>query len=222
MSTKPSTPAGPCAGSAPIPFPSRSRPAFSTPPSGRPRGGNAQTWHFLLVDDPDVKAQLGPLYRDSMDQLWRTVYAPRIAAAAARPDDPESVQFERVRRSAQHLADHFEDVPLYLFGFAQHDPSGGSIYPAVWSAQLAARAEGVGSALTVVLSVFHGPEAYSILGVPPDDGWIMACCVSFGYPQGRWGVAPRRPVHEVSSRNRWGTPVGFDVPEPLWPAEAAP
>ena len=46
-----------------------------------PTGGNAQTWHFLLVDDPVVKAQLGPLYRDSMDQLWTTVYAPGIAAA---------------------------------------------------------------------------------------------------------------------------------------------
>jgi nitroreductase len=185
-----------------------------------PTGGNAQTWHFLLVDDPAVKAQLGPLYRDSMDQLWKTVYADRIAAAAAHPGDPDSVQFGRVQRSAQHLADHFEAVPLFLFGFAQHDPTGGSIYPAVWSAQLAARAEGVGSALTVVLGVFHGPECFAILGVPPDEGWVMACCVSFGYPQGRWDVAPRRPVHEVSSRNRWATPVGFDLPDPLWPFPA--
>ena len=182
-----------------------------------PTGGNAQTWHFLLVDDPAVKAELGPLYRDSMEQLWGTVYAPQIAAAAAAPDDPESRQFERIRRSAQHLADHFEEVPLYLFGFAQHDPTGGSIYPALWSAQLAARAEGVGSALTVVLGFFHGPESAAVLGVPPDEGWIMAGCVSLGYPRGRWAVAARRPVHQVSSRNRWGSPVGFEVPAPLWP-----
>jgi nitroreductase len=181
-----------------------------------PTGGNAQTWHFLLVDDPAVKDQLAPLYHDSIDQLWKTIYASQIAAAAADPDNPDSIQFERVRRSAQHLADHFAEVPLFLFGFAQYDPSGGSIYPAVWSAQLAARAEGVGSALTAVLGVFHGPETYAILGVPPEEGWIMACCVSFGYPTGRWAVAPRRPVHEVSSRNRWGTPIGFEVPEPLW------
>ena len=55
------------------------------------------------------------------------------------------------------------------------------------------------------------------LGVPLDQGWINACCVSFGYPTGRWGVAARRPVHEVSYRNRWGEPVGFEVPKPLWP-----
>ena len=182
-----------------------------------PSGGNTQGWRFLLVDDPDVKAGLGPLYRDSIEQLWASVYADRIAAAEADPDDPESKQFVKVRRSAQHLADHFEQVPLYLFAFVQHDPTGGSIYPAVWSAMLAARAEGVGSSLTSVLGFFHPRETIDILGVPTDEGWIMACCVSFGYPTGRWGVAARRPVHEVSYRNRWGAPVGFEVPEPLWP-----
>jgi len=184
-----------------------------------PSGGNTQDWRFLLVDDPDVKAKLAPLYRDSIDQLWKTIYAQRIADAEANPDDAESAQMMKVIRSAQHLADHFEDVPLYLFGFVRMDPSGGSIFPAVWSAQLAARAEGVGSALTSVLGVFHGPETLEILGAPTDEHWVMACCVSFGYPTGRWGVAARRPVHEVSFRNRWGNDAGFEVPEPLWPAE---
>ena len=41
--------------------------------------------------------------------------------------------------------------------------------------------------------------------------------MTFGYPTGRWGVAPRRPVHEVSFRNTWGTPLGFEVPQALWP-----
>ncbi len=181
-----------------------------------PSGGNTQNWRFLLVDDADVRARIGPLYRDSIEQLWKTVYADRIAAAEADPDDPESVQMGKVQRSAQHLADHFEQVPLFLFGFVQHDPTGGSIYPAVWNAMLAARAEGVGSSLTSVLGFFHPRETLDILGVPDAEGWIMACCVSFGYPTGRWGVAARRPVHEVSYRNRWGDPVGFEVPEPLW------
>jgi nitroreductase len=181
-----------------------------------PSGGNTQNWRFLLVDDPEVKAKIAPLYQDSIAQLWKTIYAQRIADAEADPDDPESVQTMKVIRSAQHLADHFEEVPLYLFGFVQLDPSGGSIFPAVWSAQLAARAEGVGSALTSVLGVFHGPETLEILGVPADEHWIMACCVSFGYPTGRWGVAARRPVHEVSYRNRWGADPGIEVPKPLW------
>jgi len=31
-----------------------------------PSGGNSQNWRFVLVDDPAVKRQLGPLYRDSL------------------------------------------------------------------------------------------------------------------------------------------------------------
>jgi nitroreductase len=181
-----------------------------------PTGGNAQNWRFLLVDDPGVIERLAPLYRDSIEQLWRTIYAERLAAAAAEPQAESSVQIFKVQRSAQWLADHFEEVPLYLFAFVQGDPTGGSIFPAVWSAQLAARAEGVGSSLTVVLGVFHPDETLDILGVPRDEHWMMACCASFGYPTGRWGVAPRRPVHKVSYRNRWGDPVGFTADEPLW------
>jgi nitroreductase len=182
-----------------------------------PSGGNTQDWRFLLVDDPGVKAKLAPLYHDSIDQLWKTIYAQRIADARANPDDPESAQTLRVVRSAQHLADHFAETPLFLFGFVRLDPTGGSIFPAIWSAQLAARAEGIGTSLTSILGVFHRDETLEILGVPADEGWVMACCVSFGYPTGRWGVAPRRPVHEVSFRNRWGADVGFEVREPLWP-----
>ena len=47
----------------------------------------------------------------------------------------------------------------------------------------------------------------------------FAGLVTLGYPTGHWGVAPRRPVHEVSYRNHWGTPAGFEVPEPLWSPE---
>jgi len=182
-----------------------------------PTGGNAQNWKFLLVDDKEVISRIAPLYRDSIAQLWTTIYADRLAAAAADPEAAESIQMVKVQRSAQWLADHFEEVPLYLFGFVLADPTGGSIFPAVWSAQLAARAHGVGSSLTVVLGFFHPDEVFDILGVPKDQHWVMSCCVSFGYPTGRWGVAPRRPVHEVSYRNRWGTPVGFTVDTPLWP-----
>jgi nitroreductase len=181
-----------------------------------PSGGNSQNWRFLLVDDPEVIGRIAPLYRDGLDTLWRTIYAERLAAASAAPDTEESRSMVRVQHSAQWLADHFEEVPLFLFGFVQADPTGSSIFPAVWSAQLAARTHGVGSALTILLSYLHPTEVLEILGVPGDKQWVMACCVSFGFPLGRWGIAPRRPVHEVSFRNRWGEPVGFHVENPLW------
>jgi nitroreductase len=181
-----------------------------------PSGGNTQNWRFLLVDDATVKAQLGPIYRECMDLLWATIYKDRIAEANADPTTPENDQFLRVQRSAQHLADHFEEYPLLLFTFVQFDPTGGSIFPATWSAMLAARAEGIGSSLTSVF-FFQVDKVLDLLGVPKADGWLFSSCVTFGYPTGKWGVAPRRPAHEVSFRNHWDGELGFEIPTPLWP-----
>ena len=181
-----------------------------------PSGGNAQNWRFMLVDDPELIGRIAPIYKACLDKLWVTHYAARVAEAAADPDHPDSIQWRKVQKSAMWAADHFAEYPLLLFGFVQHDPSGGSIYPAIWSAMLAARAEGVGASLTSVMA-FDADPVLELLGVPTAEGWIMACCVLLGYPTGTWGVAPRRPVHEVSYRNGWGTPLDFEVPEPLWP-----
>jgi nitroreductase len=186
-----------------------------------PSGGNTQRWRFLLVDDPALRNRLGPLYRACVDQLWSSPsYVQRIAAARAAPDDPVSLDMLRMLGSAQHLADRFEAVPLLLFAFAQSDASGGSIFPAIWSAMLAARAEGVGTCLTTVLR-FRKEEVHRILGVPGGQGWEMAACVTMGYPQGRWGIAQRRPVDEIAARNGWDQPLGFSVPAPLWQGNAS-
>ncbi len=181
-----------------------------------PSGGNTQNWAFLLVDDPDVIGRLAPLYQEAIGMLWSGFYKDRIDAAEADPESADSIQMMKIKKSVDYAADHFAEYPLLLFGFVQHDPTGGSIFPAVWSAMLAARAEGVGSSLTSVL-LFKNDDVLDVLGVPTDEGWMMACCVPMGYPLGRWGVAQRRPAAEVSYRNRWGNPVGLDIPEPLWP-----
>ena len=184
-----------------------------------PSGGNAQPWRFVLVDSPDLKGELGPLYRESIASLWSTFYRERLDRAKADPEVPSNRSLLKVQRSAQWLADHFEEVPLYLFCFVRTAAGGaGSIYPAAWSAQLAARAEGVGSALTSVLGALHPAEVRSLLGVP-DDSWDNSCTVSFGYPTGRWAVADRLAVDKVAARNAWDGELGFSASEPLWPKE---
>ena len=180
-----------------------------------PSGGNAQNWRFPLIDDAGVKAKLAPVYRACMDILWTSIYKDRVDEAKANPELPASKEFDKMFRSASYLAENFEKYPLLLFTFCQHDPTGGSIFPAVWNAMLAARAEGVGSALTSVF-MMKPEETREIIGVP-DDSWNFACCVTMGYPTGRWGVAPRRPVHQVAFRNSWDGDLGFEIPDPLWP-----
>jgi nitroreductase len=174
-----------------------------------PSGGNAQNWRFLLVDDPTLKDRLAPLYQAGWQRLLDAGYREH-----AVPGDP----LAPVVRSAAHLAEHFAEVPLLLFGFAKGE-SASSIYPALWSAMLAARAEGVGSTLTTFLNR-QDEQVFPMLGVPRGEGWQLYGCLPMGYPRGRWGVATRRPVHEVAGRNAWDGALGFEVPDPLWPLAA--
>ncbi len=88
------------------------------------QAARAQRFHeCLLVDDPAVKAAIGPIYRECLGGLWSTYYKPRVDAAAADPDAPSSKAFVAMRASAQYLADNFETYPLFLFGFAKGDAS---------------------------------------------------------------------------------------------------
>ena len=170
-------------------------------------------WRFVLVDDPGVKARLAPLYERAMVGL--------MEQSGGKVEDMRTLDgpIGRAVRSALHLARNFADVPLVLIGFGR-TAEGSGIYPALWSAMLAARAEGIGSTLTGVLGSFFADEVFDILGAPRDEGWHMHGVVPLGYPTGRWGVAPRTPVHEVAGRNSWEGDLGFTVAEPLWPERA--
>jgi nitroreductase len=81
---------------------------------------------------------------------------------------------------------------------------------------LAARAEGVGSTWTGILQTFFTDEVFDILGAPKEAGWYLYGVIPMGYPTGTWGLAHRKPVHEVAARNHWEGDPGFTVPEPLW------
>lgn len=184
-----------------------------------PNGGNTQRWHFLAVDDAETKATLRDLYaasqlREAADRaLWHTDPSAQQDAA----DRAETLR--RIKKSGEYLVEHFTEIPMLLFVFSIDDHGGANIYPAIWSAMLAARAEGIGSVLTTMLR-YEQDAVLELLDVPRADGWHMTAMLAFGYPLGRWGVAAnRRPVHEVASRNRWGAPFGALVPEPLWPPD---
>lgn len=178
-----------------------------------PSGGNAQNWRFVVVTDDRLRGELAPLYSRAFTQLKETIYKGRVEKARERGDEVTL----RVMRSSQWLADNADQVPMWLLVFSRNDPSGASVYPAVWSAMLAARAHGVGTCLTTVLGMFESAAVFDLLGVPADKGWQLSAAVSCGYPLGKWGVAERAPVEDVSFSNRWDEPLGFEVGGPLWP-----
>ena len=167
-------------------------------------------WRFILVDDPEIKSQLAPLYRQGFERLVGAQIGDALGDLMMA-DTPMG----RAVRSGVHLVDHFAEVPLLLIGFGR-TKEGSGIYPALWSAMLAARAEGIGSTLTGMLQSFFANEVMDILGVPKDEGWHLHGVIPMGYPTGKWGVGARAPVHEVAARNSWQGDLGFTVPEPLW------
>lgn len=179
-----------------------------------PSSGNAQRYRFLTVTDPEMKAAIQPIYRECLDELNRTAYADVQAAIQADPDDPGVAQSRRIDSSAQWFADNLHLSPMLIFVFGKE---GGetTTFPALWNLCLAARAEGLGTAITTLLKI-QKRRVEDLLGVPDDGVWHMHGMVPLGYPTGRWGLAVREPAHLAVFEERWGEPVSWEVPEPLW------
>jgi len=165
-----------------------------------PTGSNSQGWRWLVVTDPDRRAALAELYRRS----WEPYVAMRAAEAADREPSPTMT---RVASSAGFLADNLERVPVHVIpciyeqGRPQEAGLWGSIFPAVWSFQLALRSRGLGSSLTT-LHLVYAQEAAELLGIP--DGVRQAALLPVAYFTGDdFRPAPRRPVDEITYWNTW-------------------
>lgn len=176
-----------------------------------PSGGNTQNWRFMTVTDPDTRKQLGPIYREAFVVLRETIYQ----GARERAEETNDQTALAVMKSSKWLEDNFEQVPLWVLAFHRNDPSGSSIYPAIWNMMLAARGQNLGTCMTTVLGFLKADETFDVLGVPKDKGWQLAAAVSVGIPTGRWGLAKRAPAENVTYSERWGTPVEWTT-EPYW------
>ena len=174
-------------------------------------GGNQQAWAFVVVRDAEKKRKIAEWYRDGLRLLFESGYGePRPGDPAPTPE--QEAAGERTRRSAQHLADHMAEAPVLIFACLVGDPSGetrhdarsgSSIYPAVQNLMLAARAEGLGTTLTTI-HAFHDDELKELLGIPSHV--LTAAMIPMGWPMGRFGAGPRRPVREVTHIDEWGHP----------------
>ena len=79
---------------------------------------------------------------------------------------------------------------------------GASIYPAVQNVLLAARAEGLGSALTTLLCAAE-PEVKTLLGIPDDIA--TAAMVTIGWPARAFvRRLNRRPLTEFAFTDTYG------------------
>ena len=182
-----------------------------------PSGSNRQGWKFIVVTDPEIRNQLGDLYREAWDFYVKEFYGGTSDLGASNVlDDEKARQVVRITKSATWLSENFHKVPAMFIVLSRNDPTGSSIFPAIWSLMLAGRAHGIGTCLTTVLGMFKPQKAFELLNIPNDKGWKIDAVITAGYPLGKWGVAKRKPVDQVTYLNTWGNETGWNLENPLW------
>jgi nitroreductase len=169
-----------------------------------PTAGNGQTWHWVVVTDAAKRAAIARIYQEVGEMYLRPV------AAAGFKDR----QTERVYDSAFYLLDVLAEVPVFAIPcagpVASDDPLGnfmgasfyGSVFPAVWSYQLAARSRGLGTVLTT-LHLAREAEVAEILEIPSNQRQIALIPTAY-YTGDDFQPAARPPAASITSWDRWG------------------
>jgi nitroreductase len=170
-----------------------------------PNGSNAQRWRFLVVKDRAIKAAVQVWYKKAFDEVVGPHYL-----ASAPPPGMDRERFLRQRAAAEHLTEHFHEVPVWIVPCIDHRnerppnrASGASIYPAVQNMLLAARALGLGATLTTRHLLFE-KETEAALGLPA--GVHSYAILPIGYPYGKFGPVRRGPLGEIVYADKWGAP----------------
>ena len=170
-----------------------------------PTGSNQQGWHWVVVTDPDLRAGIAGYYQRSFD-----TYRAAAEQRAGLGDAARQATQARVASSADYLAEHMADVPVLVLACieaAEELPAAnqaglwGSILPAAWSFQIAARARGLGSAWTT-LHLQYEREVSALLGIPPHVRHGVLLPTAY-YTGETFRPAPRVPLDRVLHLERW-------------------
>lgn len=167
-----------------------------------PTASNTQKWRWMVVMDEGKRKELGAIYARGKQFIEQ-------AKAELDPDDSQT---HRVYDSADWLLDHIAEVPVLVIPcvegrLPEGAPNGmqaavyGSIFPALWSFQLALRSRGLGSTLTTI-HLFFEAEVAKLLGIPDDV--MQVAMLPVAYTVGTdFKPATRPPVETITSFDEW-------------------
>ena len=158
-----------------------------------PTGGNSQGWRWIVVEDKNKRYSLAEIYRKAAGGY--------LKAEGAKAEKAGDQQTLRVFHSALYLAENLELAPLHVIPCLMGRPEEGtpivsvaammgSIFPAVWSFQLALRARGLGSCLTSLHLMFE-QEAAALLDIP--DNVMQVALLPVAYTKGTDFKRAERP-----------------------------
>ncbi|MYE47081.1 MAG: nitroreductase family protein [Chloroflexi bacterium] len=167
-----------------------------------PTGSNMQGVRWIIVRDPEQRTRLAELNRKSVLNYVDT----------RRVDVPhhDPAKRQRMLDAVLWQAEHMGEVPALILACHQwleapaddaaRAGAGGSVWPAVQNALLAARALGLGATATT-LGLVDKPAVREVLGVPDTvEPYVL---IPVGYPMGNFGPVTRLPVEETVRYDRW-------------------
>lgn len=179
-----------------------------------PIAENAEHCRFVVVDDPELRVRMAEVYRSAVEEFVLAPMRRKSEERKARgePSRELPARMQRIMASAYHLVEHLQDVPvLVLAGSTDRAPrepldahaSGfyGSVYPTIWSLQLALRARGLGSSLTCI-HLHLADEMAEVLSLPEEFHQVALLPVAYTLGLD-FKPAPRRPLEEVLRWNGW-------------------
>ena len=174
-----------------------------------PSGGNRQPWFFVAVTEPERRAWIAERYRP----VFQNYIAPAMERAEA---ENFAEPLRRNMRAALHLAEHLHEAPVLLFiaGWLRRgEPQLQALFPCAQNVLLACRAVGLGGSFTTLHRAF-GEECDRYLGLP--EKIPSAVMIPIGWPLGKHGRPPRRPVEASLSFERFDPElVGESRPSPV-------
>lgn len=171
-----------------------------------PSGGNRQGWRVVVVRDPAVRRRLRELYQGPWGRYVAEHYGDLNSLTPVR---------RRWLDAGTQFANELDLVPVHLLVWVDLSviavtdinagrPSvvaGGSIFPFIQNVQLAARAEGLGTRITTLLS-YAEEEVRALVNAP--DGLALAALVVMGWPLRLATKLNRRPVETFAVLDRFG------------------
>ncbi|MER5547960.1 nitroreductase family protein [Streptomyces sp. NPDC002589] len=167
-----------------------------------PNGNNRQNWRWILLTDPQVRADVAEVYR--------AAFYDRNAAALERLDElPEETR--SVLTAARGLADRLHQVPVLVIPCLEladgRLPEGNqaglwaSLLPAAWSYALAARSRGLVTAWTAV-HLDREREVADLLDLPSTVR--QGALLPTAYPlRATFRPGPRLPLKDVLHHDGW-------------------
>lgn len=170
-----------------------------------PSGGNRQGWRVAVVRDEATKRALRDLYLAPWMRYVREHYG---------TDDSMSDDRKRRVEEATRMAESMHEVPVHLLVWLDmsvvavtdataNRPSvvaGGSVFPFIQNVQLAARAEGLGTRITTLLSEEES-SVRELVAAP--EGWALAALLLVGWPERLPKKLSRQPVESFTWSERF-------------------